>query len=97
MKSVNKRIAHIAFALAAFIFAAVPASLCALSTNLESADITVVLGTDGKADIFYRLFWKASGGRMHGFYFQGEAFDPVWNLQRCYADLPGGQDRKSVV
>ena len=61
----------------------------ALSTDLESADIAVVLRTDGKADVFYRLLWKASGGQMHGFYFQGEAFSPVWNLEGCYADIPG--------
>ncbi|MEW6550383.1 MAG: hypothetical protein AB1407_13070, partial [Spirochaetota bacterium] len=67
-----------------------PAALPALSTDLESADITVVLGTEGKAEVFYRLYWKASGGKMHGFYFQGEAFEPVWNLERCFADLGDG-------
>jgi hypothetical protein len=28
---------------------------------------------------------------MSGFYFQGEAFKPAWNLDRCYADLENGQ------
>ncbi|HEY9054714.1 MAG TPA: hypothetical protein VIO60_07840, partial [Rectinemataceae bacterium] len=61
----------------------------ALSSDLVSADITLVLSTDGRADIWYKLFWKASGG-MHGFYFQGEAFEPVWDMETCYADIAGG-------
>ncbi|MFA5852907.1 MAG: hypothetical protein WC820_09400, partial [Spirochaetales bacterium] len=83
-----KRLRFAAFVAIAFI--AVSGGVAALSTSLDSADITVVLRTDGKADIYYSLKWEASGGLMHGFYFQGEAFDPVWNLEGCYADLPGG-------
>ncbi|MCE5255359.1 MAG: DUF2207 domain-containing protein, partial [Spirochaetaceae bacterium] len=63
----------------------------ALSTSLNSTDITLVLRTDGKADIYYSLEWQASGGEMHGFYFQGEAFKPVWDNEGCYADLPNGK------
>jgi len=78
-------------ALLMALFAAVAVSGAgALSTALESADITVVLRTDGLADVYYSLDWRASGGAMHGFYFQGEAFEPVWNMEGCYADLKGG-------
>jgi len=79
----------VAAVLAVALFAGA-GGVSALSTSLDSADITVVLRTDGKADIYYSLKWEASGGLMHGFYFQGEAFEPVWDMDGCYADLPGG-------
>ncbi|MBU0926115.1 MAG: hypothetical protein KKA67_00040, partial [Spirochaetes bacterium] len=72
-------------------------SASALSSDLVSAEISVVLGADGKAQVFYVLEWNVTSGDMSGFYFQGEAFDPVWNLERCYADLEGGVRQPLVV
>jgi hypothetical protein len=69
----------------------IPPGLSALSASLDSVDITVVLRPDGKADVQYSLAWSASGGEMHGFYFQGEAFEPVWNMEDCQALLPSGE------
>jgi hypothetical protein len=69
---------------------ALTAPAAALSTDLVSAETTVVLRPDGKATVIYRLEWQARGGEMHGFYFQGEAFKPVWDMARCWADLPDG-------
>ena len=82
-----KRYARKGFAALVLFFAAFGA--WALDASLDSADITLVLRTDGKADIYYSLEWKASGGQMHGFYFQGEAFKPVWNPEGCFADING--------
>jgi len=65
-------------------------SLSALNAELNSTEITLVLRTDGKADVYYTLDWSASGGEMHGFYFEGEAAEIVFNPDSCYADLPGG-------
>ncbi|HOV64978.1 MAG TPA: DUF2207 domain-containing protein, partial [Spirochaetia bacterium] len=65
-------------------------SLSALQADLNSVEITVSLRTDGKADVYYTLDWSASGGEMHGFYFEGETAGPVFNMDGCYADLPGG-------
>ncbi|HRY55647.1 MAG TPA: hypothetical protein P5142_13565, partial [Spirochaetia bacterium] len=76
-------------ALAAAIF--LPAAAHALSADLAAVEVTVVLRPDGKADVAHRLEWRASGGEMHGFYFQGESFEPVWNAEACWADLPGGR------
>lgn len=80
-------------------------SLCstflgALDAALSSVEIDLVLRSDGKADIFYSLEWEASGGEMHGFYFMGTAAKPVFNAERCFADIPGdkrvGLDIKSL-
>ena len=46
-------------------------SASALTSDLASADITVSLRPDGKAEIFYTLEWRVSSGDMSGFYFQG--------------------------
>jgi len=66
------------------------APAAALSAKLVSDETTVVLRPDGKTTTTYRLEWQARGGEMHGFYFQGEAFRPVWDMARCWADLPDG-------
>ena len=82
-----------AFRPAAFAFVlllAVAPRAAALSSDLVSDETTVVLRLDGKATVNYRLEWNVSSGTMHGFYFQGEAFEPVWDMERCWADLPGG-------
>ena len=65
--------------------------LPALDAQLKSVEIDLVVRTDGKADVFYSLDWSASGGQMHGFYFQGAAATPVFNLERCYGDLGSGE------
>ena len=78
--------------LAAFLSllaASLPAA--ALEARLASDETTVVLRTDGKATVTYRLEWNVTGGAMHGFYFQGESFEPVWDMRRCWADLPDGE------
>ena len=63
-----------------------------VNADLVSVDATVFLRPDGKAEISQRLEWAANGGgEMHGFYFQGEPFEPVWNRDRCWADLPDGK------
>ena len=49
----------------------------------------VVVRPDGKAVFYESLDWQASGGQMHGFYFEGAAVQPVFNLDQCYADLAG--------
>ena len=82
-----KRYAKLGFIIY-FLFLAALGSW-ALDASLDSADITVVLRTDGKADIYYSLEWSASGGQMHGFYFQGEAFKPVWDFEGCFAEING--------
>jgi hypothetical protein len=41
-------------------------SLSALNAELNSTEITLVLRTDGKADVYYTLDWSASGGRCTG-------------------------------
>jgi len=84
-----KRYARMGFAICILLFAVLGA--WALDAFLDSTDITVVLRADGKADIYYSLEWSASGGQMHGFYFQGEAFNPVWNPQGCFAEINGGK------
>ena len=61
----------------------------ATSVTLGSVEMDVVVRTDGKADFYESLDWQASGGEMHGFYFQGAAAPPVFNLDQCYADLAG--------
>ena len=62
--------------------------LGALDADLISAETTVVVRPDGKADVFYLLEWEAGKGEMHGFYFQGTAAPPVFNADQCWADLP---------
>ncbi|MCX7040938.1 MAG: hypothetical protein NT005_17625, partial [Spirochaetes bacterium] len=67
-------------------------SLCAvgafaLQADLKSAEIDLVVRTDGKADFYESLDWQASGGQMHGFYFEGAAVAPVFNREQCFADL----------
>jgi len=66
------------------------AAAWAVDARLVSTDVTVVLRPDGKAQVFYRTEWEVSSGTMSGFYFEGEAFDPVWNFDRCFADLDNG-------
>ena len=71
------------------IFCAASWASFALSAVLESVEEDVVLRPDGKAVFFESLAWKAAGGQMHGFYFEGAAVPPVFNLDQCYADLAG--------
>jgi hypothetical protein len=68
-----------------------PASLWALETSVVSTDITIVLAPDLEATITQRVEWKASGGGMHGFYFEGEPFLPAFDPELSYADIPGGK------
>ncbi|HAE22639.1 MAG TPA: hypothetical protein DCG47_10005, partial [Spirochaetaceae bacterium] len=63
----------------------------ALEYDLVSTEVTLNLRPDGKAELFYRVEFNVTSGTMSGFYFQGEAFKPAWNLERCYADLDNGQ------
>ncbi len=63
----------------------------AASVTLGSVEMDIVVRTDGKADFYESMDWEASGGQMHGFYFQGAAVTPVFNLQQCFADLAGNQ------
>ena len=84
-----RKIARVFFA---FVLAAVAiGSAGALESHVASVDITVSLRTDGKATVFYSLEWDVTSGTLGGFYFQGEAFSPVWDSTRCYADLPNGK------
>ena len=77
--------------LSVFIFLVVLGSQSwSLNADLRSVEIDLVLRTDGKADLFYTLDWSARGGQMHGFYFEGMEGEPVFNLQRCFADLSSG-------
>ena len=81
-------------AVAALVALAMLASapLFGLDATLQSVEIDVVLHTDGKADVFYSTAWSASGGQMHGFYFEGFGpARPVYNMERCYADLGSGE------
>ncbi|NLJ45984.1 MAG: hypothetical protein GX430_05430, partial [Treponema sp.] len=66
------------------------AAAAALESRVATVDVTVSLRPDGKATVFYRLEWVVSSGTLGGFYFQGESFAPVWDRERCWADLPGG-------
>jgi hypothetical protein len=94
------------FVIVLIVFAASWPSF-SLSAVLESVETDVVLRPDGKALFFESLAWQATGGQMHGFYFEGAAVRPVFNPDQCYADLAGGVrvgldisdkgDRKSVV
>ena len=79
-----------AIGLCVFIFGILPFAM-GLDARLVSVETDVVVRPDGKADIFYSMEWSASGGEMHGFYFQGAASTPVFNPDRCYADLPNGK------
>src|SRR5271169_6217634 len=72
------------------IFCAVPWTSFGLSAVLQSVETDAVLRPDGKALFFESLAWQAVGGQMHGFYFEGAAVRPVFNLDQCYADLAGG-------
>ena len=72
------------------LFSFCAGTVSALTSDLVSTEITVFLRPDGKAEIFWQMEWNVSAGDMSGFYFQGEECTPVWNLQRSYADLPGG-------
>ncbi|HVO40464.1 MAG TPA: hypothetical protein VMV03_15635, partial [Spirochaetia bacterium] len=67
-----------------------PAAL-AVSADLKSVEIDMVVRPDGKADVYESLDWTATGGVMHGFYFEGAAVRPVFNMKQCYADLGGGR------
>ncbi len=58
-----------------------------VSADLKSVEMDIVVRTDGKADFYESLDWQATGGLMHGFYFQGAAVRPVFNREQCYADL----------
>ncbi len=62
-----------------------------VSADLRSVEMDVVIRTDGKADFYESLDWQATGGQMHGFYFQGAAVSPVFNMKQCYADLSGNK------
>ena len=75
-------------ALSVSLLALCLSSAFALSSKLVSDETTVVLRPDGKATVSCRLEWKADGGQMHGFYYEGEAFSPVWDMEHCWADLP---------
>ncbi|HTP57754.1 MAG TPA: DUF2207 domain-containing protein, partial [Spirochaetia bacterium] len=59
----------------------------AVSAELKSVEMDIVVRTDGKADFYESLDWLVQGGLMHGFYFQGAAVTPVFNSQQCFADL----------
>src|SRR5208282_4698550 len=71
------------------IFCAASWTSFGLSAVLASVETDVVLRSDGKALFFESLAWLATGGQMHGFYFEGAAVRPVFNLDQCYADLAG--------
>ena len=60
-----------------------------LSATLSSVEMDMVVRTDGKAVFYESLDWRVSGGQMHGFYFQGAAVKPVFNMDQCFADLGG--------
>ena len=63
----------------------------AVTADLRSVEMDVVVRTDGKADFYESLDWEAAGGQMHGFYFQGAAVTPVFNFKQCFADLEGNR------
>jgi len=63
-------------------------TVSALDTELVSTEVTVSLTPQGKAEIYYQLEWNVTSGTMSGFYFEGESFNPVWNMERCFADFP---------
>ncbi|HCX96069.1 MAG TPA: hypothetical protein DHU26_03600, partial [Spirochaetaceae bacterium] len=73
-----------------FIFGMVLQPLGALEARLVSAEIYLTLGSDGKAVVQHSLVWNVSSGTMGGFYFQGEKAPFVWDMERCWADLPDG-------
>ena len=76
--------------LAVALCLAVPA--LALDATLQSVEIDLVLRTDGKADVFSSIEWTATGGEMHGFIYEGFGSAlPVFDRERCYADLPNGR------
>jgi len=68
-------------ALSVSLLALCLSSAFALSSKLVSDETTVVLRPDGKATVSCRLEWNTDGGQMHGFYYEGEAFSPVWNME----------------
>ena len=59
----------------------------ALDANLVSNEITLVLGPNGAVTTFYKIEWNVTSGTMGAFYFEGEAYQPAWDMERCYLDL----------
>ena len=66
-------------------------NLFGLDADLRSVEIDLFIRPDGKADIFYSLDWYVSAGDMSGFYFEGFGENPVFNNNRCFADLENNQ------
>jgi hypothetical protein len=75
--------------IALMVLCATVVGAYATSVTLNSVEMDVVVRPDGKADFYESMDWQASGGQMHGFYFQGAAVRPVFNPDQCYADLAG--------
>ncbi len=68
---------------------ALPAAAPALEVELRSVETDLVVGKDGRGAVHERLDWRASGGQMHGFYFEGAAGTPEFDLERSHANLAG--------
>ena len=66
-------------------------NIFSIDADLRSVEIDLFIRPDGKADIFYSLDWYVSSGDMSGFYFEGFGGTPVFNYNRCFADLENNQ------
>jgi hypothetical protein len=73
----------------ACLLVAIGSPAFALDADLVSTEVTLNLRPDAKVEVYYRIEWNVTSGTMNAFYFQGEAFDPAWDMQRTYVDLPG--------
>ncbi|MDR3276376.1 MAG: hypothetical protein LBT11_04060, partial [Treponema sp.] len=81
--------------LALVLFLAITAGAFALDASAESVETAVVYRGNGQADVTSRIEWTASGsasnGQMHGFYYQGDSDIVSFDMDRCWADIPGGE------
>jgi len=77
--------------LAILVLLALASAARALTADLVSTEVTAFVRPDGAVELSYRFEWTASGGEMHGFYFQGERSVIGFNAEKCFADLPSGE------
>ena len=68
---------------AACLLSALP--LSAGGFRMNWSEVEVLLDKDGKAQVSYTVRWTATGGQLHGFYFEGFQETPVFDTARAHA------------
>jgi len=71
---------------------AFPPICAAAGFKMNWVESEVTLDRDGKARVSYSVRWTASGGPLHGFYFEGLQESPVFDRAGAYA-LDGAGNR----